>query len=223
MGRKAGKEDKDRIADEIEKIENEMISDKVKEIFRTQPDHYIAALEDIGFEYHEDDDDEGREEREAKPENRNQRDLVAFFEGRRPLSESVFEKFSAERCADEPNLALLRRYFKEANRNLKALILYGLDHYPGRIDLLSDLAYFHGFENMLRTVIKYFTQACVEQENLQTFGELAREFYWATNPDGYEALHALRELCTLHREKRTIIDFLIEEMEGDDPEGSIYY
>jgi hypothetical protein len=221
MGKKAEKKDKDRIADEIEKIENEMISDKVKEIFRTQPDNYIAALEDIGFEYHEDDDYEEKEEREAKPENRNQRDLVAFFEGRKPVSESVFVKFLAERDVEEPNVPLIRRYFKEANRNLKALILYGLEHYPGRIDLLSDLAYFHEFENMLSTVIKYYTRACVEQENLQTFGELAREFYWATNPDGYEALHALRELCEPHREKRTVIDFLIEEMEAEEFEAVI--
>jgi hypothetical protein len=64
-------------------------------------------------------------------------------------------------------------------------------------------------------------QACVDQENLQTFGELAREFYWATNPDGYEALHALRELCAQHREKRTIIDFLIEEMEAEASEEPI--
>jgi len=85
MGRKAGKKDKDRVADEFEKLENEMISNKVKEIFRTQPDNYISGLEDIGFEYREDDEYEEKEEREAKPENRNQRDLVAFFEGRKPL------------------------------------------------------------------------------------------------------------------------------------------
>jgi hypothetical protein len=88
---------------------------------------------------------------------------------------------------------------------------------------LSDLAYFHEFENMLSTVIKYFTQACVLQENLQTFGELAREFYWATNPDGYEALHALRELFAERKDKRTIIDFLIEEMEAEGPEVPVYF
>jgi hypothetical protein len=221
MGRKAGKEDEDRIADELDRLKNETISDKIKEIFRTQPDNYISALEDIGFTYYEDDDFEEKEEREAKPENRNQRDLVAFFEGRKPLSESVFVKFLAEHDAEEPNVPLIRRYFRETNRNLKALILYGLDHYPGRIDLLSDLAYFHEFENMLSTVIKYYTQACVEQENLQTFGELAREFYWATNPDGYEALHALRELFAARTEKRTIIDFLIEEMEAEESQEPI--
>jgi hypothetical protein len=221
MGKKLENEDKDAIANEIAKLKNEMISDKVKEIFRTQPDNYISALEDIGFEYREDDDYEEKEERKAKPENRNQRALVAFFEGKMPLSKSIFEKFIAERDVEEPNVPLIRRYFKEGNRNLKALILYGLDHHPGRIDLLFDLAYFHEFENMLSTVIKYYTRACVEQANLQTFGELAREFYWATNPDGYEALHALRELFEPRTEKRAIIDFLIEEMEAEDSEASV--
>jgi hypothetical protein len=221
MGRKTGKEEKDRIADEIEKLENEMISDKVKEVFRTQPGNYIAGLEAIGFKYYDDDDDEEREEREAEPENRTQRELVAFFEGTRPVSRSIFTKFLAERDAEEPNVPLIRRYFREANPNLKALILYGLDHYPGRIDLLSDLAYFHEFENMLTTVIKYYTKACVEQCHLQTFGGLAREFYWATNPDGYEALHALRDLFEPHTEKRAIIDFLIDEVEAEDSEEPI--
>ncbi len=76
---------------------------------------------------------------------------------------------------------------------------------------------------MLSTVIKHYTRACVQQENLQTFGNLARDFYRTTNPDGYEALHALRELCALHREKRTIIDFLIEEMEAKGPEETIEF
>jgi hypothetical protein len=216
MGRKVGKKDKDRIANEIDKLENEMIRDKVKEVFRTQPDNYIAGLEAIGFKYYDDDDYEEKEERQAKPENRNQRDLMAFFEGKKPLSKSVFMKFLAEHDTEEPNAPLIRRYFREANPNLKALILYGLDHYPGRIDLLFDLAYFHEFENMLSTVIKYYTRACVEQANLQTFGNLAREFYWATIADGYEALHALRELFGPHTEKRIIIDFLIEEMEAEE-------
>jgi hypothetical protein len=74
---------------------------------------------------------------------------------------------------------------------------------------------------MLSTVIKYYTRACVEQANLQTFGELAREFYWATISDGYEALHALRDLFPPHTEKRAIIDFLIEEMEAGESEESI--
>jgi len=53
----------------------------------------------------------------------------------------------------------------------------------------------------------------VNQVNLETFTELAQDFYYATNPDGYEALYALRELFEPHTEKRKIIDFLISEEE----------
>ncbi|MCX5855707.1 MAG: hypothetical protein NTZ24_14235, partial [Deltaproteobacteria bacterium] len=112
-----------------------------------------------------------------------------------------------------PNLPLIRKYFKRTNRQLKALLIYGLDHYPGRIDLLSDLTYFHEFENILTTLIAYYTRACVNQVKLGTFTELAQDFYYATNPDGYEALYALRELFEPHTEKRKIIDFLISEEE----------
>ncbi|MGD9160767.1 MAG: hypothetical protein PVG39_20280 [Desulfobacteraceae bacterium] len=86
------------------------------------------------------------------------------------------------------------KYFRTANQNLKALLIYGLDHYPGRIDLLDDLAFFHEFVNILSILIKYYTQACFNQGNLNTFSELVQDFYYATNPDGYEPYYALRDL-----------------------------
>jgi hypothetical protein len=117
------------------------------------------------------------EEANAKPENQNQKDLVAFFKGDKDLSDWILKMFLEERDAENPNLPLIRKYFKNANQNLKTLILYGLDHYPGRVDLLSDLAYFHEFENILSILITYYTQACVDQENLETFSKLAQDFY----------------------------------------------
>ncbi|MCX5843983.1 MAG: hypothetical protein NT022_09565 [Deltaproteobacteria bacterium] len=188
----------------------------MNEIFRSRSDSYIAALEEIGFEYHEEDDEEEIEERKAKPKNKNQRKLVAYFEGEEDASEIIFAAFITERYAKRPNLPLIRKYFKKANQKLKALLIYGLDHYPGRIDLLSDLTYFHEFENILTTLIIYYTRACVNQENLETFTELTQDFYYATNPDGYEALYALRELFEPHTEKRKIIDFLISEEDEEE-------
>ena len=77
-----GKKKKDSVIETYEKLKNEMIIEKVDEIFRTQPDNYISALEEIGFKYCDDDDDmEEMEEANAKPENQNQKDLVAYFEG----------------------------------------------------------------------------------------------------------------------------------------------
>ena len=50
------KKDKENPLDDFKKLENEIIVDQVKEIFRTRPKNYIGALEEIGFEYHEEDD-----------------------------------------------------------------------------------------------------------------------------------------------------------------------
>jgi len=209
-----GKKDKDSVLDDYEKLKNEIIRDKVNEIFRKHPKDYISKMEELGFEYFEDDDDsEEIEERNAKPANQRQRDLVAYFENKKKLSKNIFESYSAEKAAENPNYPLIRKYYKKANQNLKSLLLYGLENYPGRIDLLFDLSFFHEFENILSTLISYYTRACVDQQNLETFSELAKDFYYSTSPDGYEALYALRELFEPETDKRKIIDFLIAEEE----------
>jgi hypothetical protein len=201
--------------DDYNKLRDENIIDKVNEIFRSRPDNYIAALEENGFEFHEENDEEKIEEKKAKPKNKNQRKLIAYFEGEEDASEMILAAFLTERYAKRPNFPLIRKYFKKANQKLKALIIYCLEHYPGRIDLLSDLTYFHEFENILTTFITYYTRACLNQENLETFTELAQDFYYATKPDGYESLYALRELFEPHTEKRKIIDFLISGEEAE--------
>ncbi len=209
-----GKKDTDSILGDYEKLRTEIIRDKVKEIFRNHPNDHITEMEKLGFEYREDDNNgEEIEERNAHPENQRQRDLIAYFEGRKKLSKKIFEGYSEEKASEKPNYPLMRKYYKAANQNLKSLLLYGLDNHPGRIDLLSDLAFFHEFENILTILIAYYTKACIEQETLETFSELAKDFYYSTSPDGYEAYYALRELFEPETGKRKIIDFLIAEDE----------
>lgn len=216
-----GEKDVDSVLDDYEKLKSEIIRDKVNEIFRNHPDDYIAKMEKLGFEYFEDDNNyEEIEERNAHPENQRQLDLVAYFEGKKKLSKKIFESYSEEKAAENPSYPLIRKYYKEANKNLKILLLYGLDNYPGRIDLLSDLAFFHEFENILNILINYYTQACIAQGNLEIFSELARDFYYSTNPDGYEAYHALRDLFNPETDKRKIIDFLIAENEEAEKKAS---
>jgi hypothetical protein len=215
------KKDKDLVLNDHGKLKNELIRDTVSEIFRNHPKNYIAKMEEIGFEYFEDDNDcEEIKERNAQPENQRQGDLVAYFEGRKKLSKKIFENYSKEKATKNPNYPLIRKYYKEANKNLKSLLLYGLDNYPGRIDLLSDLAFFHEFENILNILIAYYTKACIDQENLETFSELAKDFYCSTNPDGYEAYYALRELFESETDKRQIIEFLIAEDEEAERKAS---
>ena len=68
------KKDKDSALDDSEKLKNELIRDKVNEIFRNHPKDYITKMEELGFEYFEDDDDyEEIEERNAQAENQRQR------------------------------------------------------------------------------------------------------------------------------------------------------
>ena len=89
------KKKKDKTIEEYEKLKNKIVMDKVDEIFRTQPNNYISALEEIGFKYYEDDydDNEEIEEANAKPENRNQKDLVAYFDGEKELSDRIIKIF----------------------------------------------------------------------------------------------------------------------------------
>jgi hypothetical protein len=208
------KKNKNSTPDDYLKLKSEMLFDKVAETFKTQPENYISELEKIGFKYYEEEDSEEIEERNAAPKNQNQRDLVDFLKGKQPCTDAVLEAYLTECTSEDANGPLIRKYFKKANQNLKALILYGLDRYPGSSYLLPDLAYFHEFENMLGTLITYYTRACVSQENLETFSELAQDFYYATAPDDYDALQALRELFPAGSEKRKIIDILISEEEA---------
>ena len=72
-----GKKDKDSVLDDYEKLKNEIIRDKVDDIFRNHPKDYVAKMEELGFEYfQEDDDSEEIEERNAKPENQRQVELT---------------------------------------------------------------------------------------------------------------------------------------------------
>lgn len=169
-------------------------------------------MEEIGFEYFEDDEDEEElEERKARPENQCQKDLVDYFEGRKELSERILDCYTQEKAAENPNYPLIRKYFKEANKNLRSLLLYGLENLPRRIDLLSDLSLYHEYDNVLSILIEKYTQACIDQENLDTFWEIAKDFYYSTNFDGYEAYYALQELFEPGSRKRKIVDFLIAE------------
>lgn len=60
----------------------------------------------------------------------------------------------------------------------------------------------------------------MNEMNLETFTELSRDFYYATIPDGYEALYALRDMFKPDTDKRKIIDFLIQQEKAS--EGSSY-
>ena len=76
------KKEKKNIIDEIIKIKNELVTERINEIFRTKPEYYRTELAMLGFEWLDDDyADEVEEENNAAPENKDQELLVAYFNG----------------------------------------------------------------------------------------------------------------------------------------------
>jgi hypothetical protein len=196
-------------------LDNDIIRNEVKRVFKKHPHDYISKLEELGFEYYDDDgeDIEEQEEALARPKNPNQEYLVSCFDGDIPLSDRSVAIFLEERNSRTPNYPLLRKYFKSANTNLLAMVTHGLELDPVSNELLSDLAYFHGFQNQLNLLIKYYSQACEKQEDLNAFTELAKDFYEAVIPDGFNAYYALRDLFNSDTDRRKVVDFLVEVSE----------
>ncbi|MEA2083826.1 MAG: hypothetical protein U9O82_06200 [Thermodesulfobacteriota bacterium] len=203
---------KDKYAEEYKKLKREVVIDKVNKVFKKDPVNYRKGLEDLGFTWFDDEyDPEKEEEITAVPQNDRQESLVAYFEGRVELSESLPETLQAERLSDSPNYPLIRKYFRCGNDRLKDLIILRVEKDPTNPYFLSDLAFFHEFSNMLPELIDRYAQACQLEEDLQKFSELAQNFYYGTLEDNYDALQALRNLFNEESDKRKIIDFLISE------------
>ena len=126
-----GKRDKVTDHNENYDLQSNSTVDEVSRIFKEHPRDFVSKLEEIGFAYHDDGpDEEEQEEAVAKPENKNQKELVVFFDGGIPLSEEIVGKFLEERRRSDFNFPLFRRYFRQANKRLLSLILHGLHRNP---------------------------------------------------------------------------------------------
>lgn len=213
------KKDKKSLIDELLELENDILIDEVSEIFENNPENYQEELEKLGFKLIEENyEDEILEEEQAKPENDNQRILADYFSGNIALTEKITDTFLEEKYRENPNAGLLRRYFRQGNKNLKALILKGLEKDPSDAGFLNDLSFFNEFQTMLGELIDRYLTACEMQDDLDAFNELAQDFYYNTVPDGYDAYYALKEVYSSDSKKGKIIDNLIRfEKELEDP------
>ena len=186
----------------------------VDEIFRRHPEDYRDRLEELGFKFEEEDDLDIIEEELAQLENARQERLVSFFEGTEPVTGEVLTLFSEEKASGEINYPLMRKYFRQGNPRLKELILYGLEKYPGNIDLLDDLLFFHEFSEVYPLVVKHYTRACLSQTDMETFSSLVQDFLEATRPRDYREYYALRDLFDPGSVKRKIMDFFVVHPAG---------
>jgi hypothetical protein len=213
------KKNKKDPVEEFLKLKNEILKERVDEVFKKHPANYREELSKLGFQWFDDDyPDEIEEENDAVAENENQETLLAYFNVDLELSDKVIDIFLIEKESPEPNSALFRRYFRAGNANLKSLIYRGLEKNPTDIGFLSDLAFFHEFHPMLEELIGLYSRACELQEDPEIFRELAEDFYYNTFPDGYDAYHELKEIYGPETRKGMIIDQLIHaKQETDEP------
>lgn len=192
--------------DDFEKLRRELVFEQVSKAIKEDPKNWASKLEELGFEWV--DDESGEEEVEenlSKPENLNQELLVAYFEGAAKLSEQVLDTYLAEKESATPNYPLIRKYFKRGNEHLRRLLTFGLEERPTDIALLNDLGFFHEFRSILADLIHYYLKACKEEHDMSNFEELVLGFYYDTVPDGFDALHKLEQHIAPGSDKAKII------------------
>ncbi|HFC93268.1 MAG TPA: hypothetical protein ENJ51_10715 [Leucothrix mucor] len=68
---------------EYEEIKNEIIFEKVSKAIKNNPNNWRYNIDKIGLIWTEEDDyEEIKEENDAQPKNKNQKELVAYFTGK---------------------------------------------------------------------------------------------------------------------------------------------
>jgi hypothetical protein len=202
--------------DDFEKEKRKLVFREVARVMREHPKNYMEKLAELGFRWVDDEvDEEEVEERAATIRTDNERYLVGYLEGDTGLSDQVLDTYLAEKDSDSLNYPLFRRYFKRGNDRLKELLLYGLEKRPTDIGLLSDLAYYHEFRNILGELIQAYMTACGREHDLERFSQLVRSFYLDTEPDGFDALHELEQACSQGSEKWDAIQSVRKILESD--------
>ncbi len=99
----------------------------------------IAAIEAMEIE----------EENTANPENKNQKELVKFFEGKQKPNEELLELWLEEKWGSlNQNFPLFRKYIKQKNKQLESLVAFGLDEKPDSVELINDFAYIYNLYEM---------------------------------------------------------------------------
>ena len=111
----------------------------------TPPDDRVP-FDGLGLGWHDDEydrrfEEEVREEHMAVPQTVNQRRLVQFLEAGGSVTRQAMDAYMQERYSETANLPLIRKYFKQANANLKAILLTGLADNPTDVALLDDILF----------------------------------------------------------------------------------
>ena len=192
--------------EEYEDIKNELLMDKVSNAINEDPRNWRKNMEDIGFTWIDDSQEEKEEEKNAIPKNVNQEYLIGYFEEQIAFNDKLIEVFINEVESENPNYPLFRKYFKAGNTGLLHILISGLSSFPTNQVLLSGLSYFHGNRNVLTHIISAYTAAFNKEDSAEIFKELCIDFINDTNSDGYDALATLKSMFQNNSKKLQIIE-----------------
>jgi hypothetical protein len=187
---------------EYNELKNELLIEKTSQAMKNNPKNWQYNLEKIGFVWVDEDDiEEINEDKKSTPNNKNQKNLVSYFEGSTNLDDNIIKIFISEVEVKEPNYPLFRKYFKSRNKNLLALLLSGLSTSPANLTLLSGVDYYHLNNNILSVVINVYLTACKEKLNRENFKEVVLSFVDATSTQGYDAMEELKIIYRSNHKK----------------------
>ncbi len=193
-------------------IKNELLADKVSDVFKKNPTDWRKNLETMGFTWVDDGQEEHEEENHAVAKNTNQEYLVAYFEGQVDYNSSLIDIFIEETETDNPNYPLFRRYFKSGNSRLFQLFITGLADAPTNQTLLSGVGYFHENNQILSKLITIYSNACKKEQDIEKFKQLCIDFSIYTQPDGYDAIAGLKLLFQADEQKLRMLEEVTEIM-----------
>ena len=202
--------------EEYEDIKNELLMDKISDTIKKDPKNWRNNMEEIGFTWIDDSQDEIEEEKNATPLNVSQEYLVAYFEENIIFNNQLIEIFIKETESENPNYPLFRKYFKAGNTRLLHLLTSGISCLPTNQVLLSGLSYFHENRNILTRIISAYTDACCKENNTKRFKELCIDFINDTNPDGFDALAELKLISHKNREKLLVLEEITQMIHTQD-------
>lgn len=208
-------------------MDQRMRFEKVTEIMQNHPGDYRERLEAVGFVWQDDEydllfEEEYQEEQKAMPQSENEIRLIHFFENGGCVTQSILEAYLTERYSETANIPLVRKFFKRANPNLKAILLKGLAANPTNLDLLDDLAYFSEFDSILGELIHHYTDACRLETDMEKFSMLAQDFHLNTYDQGYDALYELSSIFPSGT-KGAVVKHLCNTIEEDHGEKDISF
>ena len=208
---------RDDILEEYQRLKVELRFEQVDAVIKNHPQDWRDKLESLGFKWYDDDtnnEQEILEENCATPKNSNQKILMSYLEGDTSFESNLLNLFEKEKNSDDVNFPLFRRYFRTGNERLKNLIISILAKHPTDEGYLWDLVFFHEHRKILKELIDAYHTACKKEENLLNFESLARNFWYHTAPDEYDALYALHCVFEHNRDKLEVIKKLIKERDS---------